>query len=298
MDVTVPHSVVYETDGKVPLDRVIESLQAQRQLLMEAVPVLEALVSDLKIDAISISVVEISNQSPLREAFLVALIVAFQNDLSKEVPAAIQELTGVTVPTSYHTIVTFVAVLVMFYGMDAAYRHISRRLGTSRASRQLDAVVTDLAAQLNVPEDRIRHILHERYTKGRLGRLMDAVVKFGSPSKGENNAPIVVGGRRLERDDVAEIPAISQPLEDEPDRSEPFENVEIELHAQDIDKTKQGWAGVPKGHSQSRLRMELYPPITPDEIWGKGTIRGDIILVSRVKDGKATPYMFHVVRLR
>jgi hypothetical protein len=97
---------------------------------------------------------------------------------------------------------------------------------------------------------------------------------------------------------VAEIPAVSQPLEDEPDKSEPFENVEIELHAQDIDKTKQGWAGVPRGHSNARLRMELYPPITPDELWGKGMIRGDIILVSHQKDGKVTPHMFHLVRLR
>ena len=69
MDVTVPHTVVYETDGKVPIDRVIESLEAQRQLLGETVPILEALIPDLKIESISISVAEISNQSPLREAF-------------------------------------------------------------------------------------------------------------------------------------------------------------------------------------------------------------------------------------
>ena len=298
MDVTVPHSVVYETDGRVPIDRVIESLQAHRQLLMEAIPIIETLVPDLKVDKISISVGEITNQSPLRELFFASLVIAFQNDLSKEVPPLIKGVTGMSIPDSYNTIVTVVAMLVFFYGVDAAYRLLSKRLGTSRASRQMDGVVADLAASLGIPEDRIRKTLHERYTKGRRSRLMEAAVKAVSPSKSENNAPIVFGDRRLEREDVAEVPAVAQPLEDEADRSEPFENVEIELHDQDIDKTKQGWAGVPVGQTEARLRMELYPPITPEELWGKSRVRGDIIMVSRVKDGKATPYMFHLVRLR
>ena len=127
---------------------------------------------------------------------------------------------------------------------------------------------------------------------------MEAAVKFASPSKGDNNAPIQVGEHRLEREDVAEVPAIAQPAEEEADRQEPFEDVEIELHAQDLDKSSQGWAGIPKGHSQARLRMDLYPPISPTELWGKDKERGDIILVSRVRNGRATPYMFHVVRLR
>lgn len=298
MDVTVPHSVVYETDGRVPIERVIESLEAHRQLLLEAIPVLETLVPDLKVEKISISVGEISNQSPLRELLFASLIVAFQGDLSKEVPPLIQEVTGVTIPASTNTIVTVVTMLVLFYGIDAAYRYLSRRVGTSRASRQLDGVIADLAKSLDIPEEKIRKTLHDKYSRGGLRRLMEAAVKAVSPSKGENNAPIVVGGRRLEREDVAEVPSIAQPLDEEPDQQDPFEDVEIELHAQDIDKSSQGWAGVPKGHSESRLRMDLYPPITPTELWGKGKVRGDIILVSRVKNGKVTPYMFHLVRLR
>lgn len=298
MDVTVPHAVVYETEGRVPIDRVIESLQANRNLLLEAIPVIEALVPDLKIERISISVGEISNQSPLREVFFATLIIAFQSDLSKEVPPLVQELTGVTTPASYNTLLTVVAMLILFYGMDAAYRLLSKRLGISRASRQLDGIVADISRGLGVPEEKIKKTLHERYTKGRLQRLMETAVGFGSPSKGQNNAPIRIGDRKLEQEEVAEIPAIAQPLEEEGDKSDPFENVEIELHAQDIDRAKQGWAGIPKGHATSRLRMELYPPITPDELWGKSTIRGDIILMSHQKDGRATPYMFHLVRLR
>jgi hypothetical protein len=154
MEVTVPHSVVYETAGVVPIDRVIESLEAQRRLILEAIPVIEELVPALTVEKISISVGQISNQSPLRETLFVALFVVFQNDLTKEVPPLIQEITGVSFPPSYNTIITIVTMLVLFYGIDAAFRILAKRLGTSRASRQLDGVVAELAKGLNVPEKR------------------------------------------------------------------------------------------------------------------------------------------------
>jgi hypothetical protein len=85
---------------------------------------------------------------------------------------------------------------------------------------------------------------------------------------------------------------------DEPPDMEPVENVRIELHAQDVDRAKAGWAAVIPEVSPNRLRMQIYPPLKPEDIYTKTEVIGDIILVSRqTESGNAEPYMFHLVRI-
>ena len=83
------------------------------------------------------------------------------------------------------------------------------------------------------------------------------------------------------------------------DATEQLEHVRIELHAQDIDRAKRGWAAIVPEISPNRLRMEIYPPLKPQDIYTKSQITGNIVLVSRRADnGEMEPYMFHLVRLR
>lgn len=298
MEITFPHSVVYETEGKVPIDEVIESLIANRRLINESLPLIEALLPDLKLEHLKISVGQISNQSPLRELVFVTLIAAFQDDLKKEVPMMINDLFGVQVSENYNTLVTVVVMLLVFYGIDFAYRMVSKTALASRARQELDGLIGDVAKQLGISEDSIRVALNQRYSRGKINRLARTAIQFIRPSKHQGNAPILIGQRTIDASVIAEAPSDVQLEEiDDEETSSQHPNVEIELHAQDKDKSKQGWAGVPVGISQDRIKMELYPPIKPEELWNKERIRGDIIVLSKKKNDKYIPYLFHVVRI-
>lgn len=61
---------------------------------------------------------------------------------------------------------------------------------------------------------------------------------------------------------------------------------------------KVGWAAVPKGITDKRLRMKLIEPITASDIWNKDTITADIVLVHHLAADGYVPAEIQVLRIR
>ena len=114
MDITVPHSVEYEVTGPVTIDEVILTLQANAELIQELAPLLERLVPGLTVERITLQVREIRHGS-LREVFFAALVVAFQEDLKKEIPPLVEKLFGTQVSGEYNTLLTISVLALLFY---------------------------------------------------------------------------------------------------------------------------------------------------------------------------------------
>ena len=86
--------------------------------------------------------------------------------------------------------------------------------------------------------------------------------------------------------------------DDDNDLQTPLQNVEVVIHATDIDHHSSGWAGHITGVWEKRLRMKLFPSIAPYELFGKETIKADVIVMAKRQwDGNHTPYLFHVLRV-
>ena len=143
-------------------------------------------------------------------------------------------------------------------------------------------------------------LLDSRYGKTRGRNIADAAIKFFAPSRRQANVPVSIGPRHYDFPTVAAIPTELDIAEaDTAKSSEQMEGVEIELHAQDIDRPKQGWAAVIPSVSKDRLRMELYPPITPEQIYTRSRIKGDVVVIyEKQRSGDMKPRLFHLVRLR
>ena len=71
-------SVRYLTDQPVAICDIIESLQGVETILGEMANVLPEFVDGLQVQKIEVRVRELSQESPLRELFLVALFLAFR----------------------------------------------------------------------------------------------------------------------------------------------------------------------------------------------------------------------------
>lgn len=301
MRLVIPHRIIYETDEPVPVSDVIDSLLGAERILFEIAPVLEGLVDGLAIEPIGIAVSEISQNSPLREILFYTLFLTFQKDLEGEVPTVIETLTGIRVSDSYDTIVTLVFCMLFFYGLEAIASHV-RSAGPDRGlKKQMDSLTEEVAADLNVSPEKVRKVLEGRYEKRGFRRIVqDAALKVLAPSRRQRNAPILIGSRRIPQDIVAQVPNDASLLDPGPaDKSVLLQNIAIELHAQDLDHNKQGWAAVVPSLSKNRMRMYLFPPITPEQIYTKTKITGDVIVVSKkLPDGNYKPYLLHLVRLR
>ena len=68
METSLPHEIVYDTPGPVPVVDIIESLRGALRLTEEIGPLLEGLIPGLEVRGLTITLREISQKSPLREA--------------------------------------------------------------------------------------------------------------------------------------------------------------------------------------------------------------------------------------
>jgi hypothetical protein len=116
----------------------------------------------------------------------------------------------------------------------------------------------------------------------------------------QHNAPIKIGRKIIETDLVSEIPTDAEiESANVPEIGRPMADVLIELHAQDMDRAKQGWAGVVPEISPRRLRIEIEPPIKPELIYMKSKIRADVMLISHKRpDGSYQPSVIHVLDVK
>ncbi|ETI64800.1 hypothetical protein C100_05455 [Sphingobium sp. C100] len=292
-------SVRYLTEEPVHIRDIISSLQAVEATLNETARLLPALVDGLSVQKLEVKVREIAQASPLREAFAVALFVAFQKQLESEVPDLITDATGMIIPDRFDTVVTVVALIVVFYGADALKSLVFGTGSSGAAKAQLDSLIAELAPQVGKSEDSIRKILADRYSEKTLWRrVMNLASRFFAPSKQQDSAPLEVNGRMIPQDIVRDIPAeflFDDASEERPSRS--FNGVHIELHAQDRDNAGRGWAAVIDSVSGQRLRMKLMDEVSATDLWNRDHVNGDISVIYENVAGQMVPKEVHLHRV-
>jgi hypothetical protein len=300
MEIRVPQTIIYETDQVVPVADVVAALLGAEQIFRDVGPLLECFFPNLKVDGVRVSVKEISQNSPLREILYATLFLTYQDDLQKDVPAIIHQTTGLDVSDHYTKLVTIVFCLLLFYGIDFIHSQVSKAAFSKRIRSHLDEFAKDLSAESGISEERIHKLITEKFGKSRARVIAYAALRVFQPSKRQNNAPVMLGRTRIERETVAEIPSDAQiESANVTEITQHLQDVQIELHAQDVDRAKQGWAAIIPKVSSKRLRLELYPPIKPEELYTKTKIRGDVMVVlSRKSDGTYKPSMAHLLNVR
>lgn len=292
-------SVRYLTDDPVPIRDIISSLQGVETTLNEMARLLPFFVDGLTVEKIEIKVRQVAQESPLREAFAIALFVAFQKQLEAEVPGLITDATGLIIPDRFDTVVTVVALIVVFYGAAALKDLVFGSGSAGPAKAQLDGLIAELSLQIGKSEGSIREVLAKRYAEKTMWRrLANASSRFFAPSKQQDSAAIEVNGREIPQDTVRDVPAeflVEDAAEERPSRN--FENALIELHAQDRDHAGRGWAAVVEGISATRLKMKLMDGVIATELWGHNKVRGDVSVLYEKIGTDLVPKEVHLHRV-
>ncbi len=299
MPIRVPFSIVYETDELVSLPEIIESLRGINEIGREVSALIEIMLDGVTVEALELSVIEISQKSPLTELLAASVAIALQPDLRKEIPGIFDSLTGSHAGHDYPAIITLLFSVVTIYGVHHALAALKGVYGNAHIQAKLDCVISDLANACGLSEEDIKRRLDRRFTPRRLRAAVFSALKVFLPSKNHHNAPMRIEPILFEKAVVAEVPSNAQMLDFDPSpTSRSLQKTSIEIHAQDLDRSKVGWAGIVRAVSSKRLRMELYPTIQPDKIYTKSHILGDIIVEFKIDaDGEEVPSMFHLIHV-
>jgi len=280
-------AVRYITEKPVPVRDIIESLRGVETVLNETGKLLPKFVDGLAVEGLEIKVKEIAQESPLRELFLLTLIIAFQDDLEDGVTDAIEAATGYTVPANFEALVTVVALIVLFYGVGAVRDLVMGPATDGPARRKLKGLIQELADNTGKTPEQIEQVLDERYGETPMvKRVANAASRFFTPSKRLDSAPVEVNDREIDHETVEDIPA-PYLIEHEQDikSTRNFYDVGLELHAQDKDHAGRGWAAIVEGVTDKRVRLKLMEDVDPSDLWNKNRVNGDItIKYERVGD--------------
>lgn len=259
----------------------------------------------LVVEKTKVDFISASTNSPLREAFAVGILVTFQDELKIEVPKMIESITGYHVDAKYDTLVTVIFLVIVMYGMERAWEWFknSKKDGEKSPIPQpiynnYGTLIQAAGDLMDVPSSHLDRAIKQAIPAKQVKGLARAALDFIRPAKRERGAAIEGAGLSI---DPAAIEAAPSPLDIALDESDEeaqaaYERREVIIHATDIDHNSSGWAGHIPGIWEKRLRMKLFPAISPIRLFGREKITADIIVVSKRNEaGEYVPYIFHVV---
>jgi hypothetical protein len=306
MDLVFLHGVEYDVTAPVAVQDLIKSLEANAKLLDRSTTLLEELFPGIKFESATISVRNLSQGSPLKELFALAVVLAYQKGLEEEVPALFETITGIHVSDQYDTLLTVLVLLIAVYGIDKAYEAAFPGRDKKAISDTQESLLQKAANLTGVTVVRIREAVNVLFTGRQHRATVLASQKMFAPTRGQPQVTI-----RVPDGDIlvpAEAVAIAQSasgfpyeppeVDEKPKQDSHFHrNVKIILHAMDRDKKKSGWAGHVPGLFDDRIPMDLEKSQSPDILFGKSEVIGDILLMTEEdENGEMKPKNFLLVQ--
>lgn len=297
-EIRIPISITYETVGITPVQKVIEGLQASEAVAGEALALLPSFIPGISIEASVIGVSRISQESPLREVLIAALVLAHQKEIGAFVSPLASQLVGPEVAADYREVFGLLFSVVAIYGASAARDILVKKFENHKPRQMLEALISEVAVSTGKTEKEVRDILEARYSKPSLFKRVVAKARaFFAPSHHDGNAAVQISELTIPQEVVREIPQSGMIQSKDMTRYEPKYDIPINLHAMDRDKANTGWAAVIPSISDRRVKVRLTKEVDPKSLWGKDQITGDIVIVEKLTAHGFMPQEYQLTRV-
>lgn len=305
MEVTLLHDIEYEVTEPVAVEDLIKSLEANARLMRNAGTLLTAIAPGLQIEPQRISVVRLSQDSPLKELLAFATVITYQKELEEEVPSLIEAITGFEVSDRYDTLVTVLVMLIAIYGISKAFETIFPGRDKGALDSAAGALLRRAARITGVAARRIHDAIEVLFTGRHRRALVGASQRVFAPTRNQPSASI-----RSSTGDVLVSPAAVRDAqgaagipydpedEDAPNTVAEFHrDMRIIVHAMDRDRKRLGWAGHIPSLFDERIPMHLEKSLDPEALFGRGDITGDVLLtLEEDENGDMRPKEFLLIQ--
>lgn len=198
MDISIPHRVIYDFDGRATVAEVARALVAQERLVRDALGVLEKIFPELTFDAPRVEIRAVSQESPLRTHMEAIAVAAYAPALGEDMPDLLNALFGIDVPDRYDSIVSVLVLLIAIWGIDWVREKLfpgKKDTEIKAEKERLAAVAADKASVTQSQiEDALEAVLSRRKTP-----VMKAATGFLAPAKAHAARAIKVPADRSEK---------------------------------------------------------------------------------------------------
>lgn len=303
MEATFTHQIIFSNEDQISVSDVANSLLANERLVLSIGGILEGCIHGLVVEKICVDFRSATINSPLTEELVPKIIFTFQEALTREVPLAIEALSGVQIDEKYRGIVTTLVLILVVYGIDKA-RKFFRKDDNAEEQKYRTQIINNYGTLLQAGRDltgadphQIDAAIQRTFKDRQAIELAKTALRFIQPAKRTKGGAIRGAGLTIEPETIEAAPSLLEIQSlDTNENQTPYEKREVVIHATDKDHGASGWAGHIVGVWEKRLRMKLFPAISPSSLFGRDKIVADVVLVSkRQPDGSFLPYLFHVI---
>lgn len=285
MQITLPHQISYDFDGKATVEEIAKSLVANERLTRDAIAIFAGCFPGLVVEDTKIQFVSVSQESPLKEILAAAVILAFQEDLEQEVPDLIQKMIGLNIPDQYDTLVTVFVMIAAIYGASYLHNRFSRKDTNSAKAlpREYDRLIKVAGDYIHVPEAVVKESVDRHLGKGRRQVVAKAARDFFAPAQRHNARSINSGGSlHIPKDAIDEVPTDVDIESFEPEQdSYLLENAEVVFQAHDINRQKKGWAAIVPQVSRNRKPLHIDPSVDIEGLFTKRKVLANVIVFAK-----------------
>jgi len=297
LQITLPHEITYDFDGRASIPEIVASLSAQERLVKEAAHVFAACFHGLEVSELRVALREVQQESPLKELLSLSLVLAFQDDLEHEVPEIVTNLTGVQIPDQYDSLVTVFVMIAAIYGASFIYEKFKKGHAAKSIPNDYDKLINVAGDYINVPADEVRNAVEQTLGKSKKQAIARASKDFFLAAK-RNGARAIKSsaGFEISKGTIEEFPSDVDMEGFEPESEEYLlEGVVVEFHAHDRDVKTRGWAAVVPDVSERRTRLHIDPTIETEGLFVRSSVKGDVLVFSVQRDnGEYEPKLYYL----
>lgn len=298
MELTIPHSVVYDFQGRATVQEVANSIVAQDRLVREALAILEELFPNLTFEKPKVSVRAISQESPLTTLLQTIVVASYATGLGEDVPDILDTLFGINVKDEYDSIVSVLVLLIAIWGVERLYAKLFPGKKETDLAQERERLTEEASNRAAVTEDHLEEAV-ERVLSKRKRSVMKASADFLEPAKRHKALTVSTGAASISQRAIEAMPSDIDLAQYEPTTEiQELENVIIRFRAHDLDKNK-AWAATIDDVSPLRRPLHLAPDVRPEQLFDKKEIRGNV-LVTYVLDpeGEYVPNLYYLQEVR
>lgn len=297
MDITIPHTVTYDFDGRATVAEVAKSLVAQERLVREAFAVLEEVFPNLSFEAPRVELREVSQNSPLKTHMEALVVAAYATSLGEDVPDVLNTLFGVNVPDSYDSIVSVLVLLIAIWGVDWVRAKLFPGKKEPDLTAERDRLLADASNKASVTQEQMEEAIDKALKKHKRS-VMKAAADFMEPAKKHKARSVSVAGAAIGQKAIAAMPSDIDLAQYEPATEfEQLDNVVVKFRAHDLDKNK-AWAATIEDVSPNRRPLHLAPDVRADQLFDRKEVRADVLVTSVLdQDGEYVPNLYYLQKV-
>lgn len=285
------------------VEEVISSLTAQRQLIRQAVRVLEEVDRDYDAQRIVIRVISITEGSLFWD-LVVEIWGTYQHPITEKVAGSIEKALGVDIPEAYEPLVAIATMAVIYWGLRYAYERVAARKERDKSDHQpgvhiegnYNTVIQILAGETSATAAQIEKAIDTALFPDRT-KVAKASTDFVRPAKKRDSTINVNDAFDVDVDTLREVPSDAELTR----IAEPFfielTDTPLSIRGTDRDSQQAGWRGLVENDDRfpRRLPLVLSPGIDPEVLADHARVNAVMTVEGeRFFDGTMQPRKIHL----